>query len=206
MRLVSIYVFGKSLYRILTFLRLNFLAKRDLNYLKLSMNVWERFLVRLFTYLFYGLLIAISLMWIFSEIMWMKIIGIVLALFLADRLWWLKKESTSAWSILEYSLDRATLFGGNFYLWVAERALGYDEVKDLLSLKKSAYKKIRKEIKEELNKTLNAKISKEELLKEAQDLLEDGFNVSPDLLFSRLMEKSKDVKIITDNAGIYPKS
>ncbi len=206
MRLILTYVFGKSFYRIFALLRLNFLIKKDLNYLKLSMNVWERFFVRLISYLFYGLLITISLMWIFSEIIWMRIVGIALALFLIDRLWWLKKESASVWSILEYALDRTTLFGGNFYLWIAERSLGYDEVKDLLLLKKAAYKKIKKEIKEELNKTLNVRPLKKDLLASAQDLLGNGFNVSPDLLFSRLIEKSKDVKIIVDNAEIPFKS
>ncbi len=202
MRLVFIYVFYRVLYRISSFLHLNLFSKKegDLNYLKLSMNVWERFLIRLVAYLFYGLLIAVASMWVFSEVSWMKMIGVLIAVFLLDRLRYFKKESTSAWSILEYSLDRTALFGGNFYLWVAEKSLGYDEVKDSLLLKKSAYKMVKKEVKEMLNMTLGAKTSKKDLLDLVKDLLKDGVNVSPDALFSHLMEKSKDVRIIVDHA------
>lgn len=196
------YIFHRIIYRVFSFLHLNFLVEkeRDSNYLKLSMNVWERFLIRLVVYLFYGLLIAMASMWVFSEVLWMKALGIFMAIFLLDRLRYFKRESTSVWSILEYSLDRTTLFGGDFYLWAAEKSLGYDEVKELLSLKKSAYKKVKKEIKEKLNTTLGAKTSKKDLLDFIKGLLKDGVSVSPDILFSRLMENSKNVKIIIDNA------
>lgn len=164
------------------------------------MSVWERFVVRLISYLFYGLLIATAVVWLFSETLWMRTVGVFLLVFLLDRLWRLKKESASCWAIIEYALDRASIFGGNFYLWIAERTVGYDDVKNFLTKNNISHPLLRKSIKEKLNKNLDYKHSKGELLHLVESLINENDKLAPLDLYERLLEKSKDVKILNDGA------
>lgn len=203
MSLVPLYLFNRFFYRIFVFLRLHSPTRENFNYLKLLMSAWQRFLVRLISYVIYGLLIVLVGIWIFSEIFWMKTIGIVLAIFLIDRLWWLKKESAASWLIVEYALDRASLFGGDFYLWVAEKAIDHDRVKRLLKNKGIKAADFEKNIKGKLKTTLSLKLSSKELADLANQLLGQDLSLTPDYLFVRLIEKSFDVRILIGNGSTF---
>ena len=187
---VLLYLFNRFFYRVFVFLRLHSATQENFNYLKLSMSVWQRFLTRLFCYVVYGLLIVLAAVWAFSEIFWMMVVAIILIIFLADRLWWLKKESAASWLIVEYALDRAALFGGDFYLWAAERAVDNSAVKNFLRSRGLKAEAVEKEIKSKLKTTLSVKTSPKELSDLAEQLLGRNLNLTPEALFIRLMEKN----------------
>lgn len=191
-----LYLFNRFLYRIFVFFRLRSLQEKNYNDLKFSMSAVERFAVRLIGYVFYGLLIVLVVVWLFSEIIWMRIIAVILLVFLLDRSWWLKRESAASLLIVEYALDRAEIFGGDFYLWAAERAVDHSTVKNWLAKKGIRHKDLEKRIKGRLKSALDQKTKKQELVRLAEDLVGDGVSLPPDRLFERLIEKSEDVRML----------
>ncbi len=201
MSLVLVYLFNRFFYRVFVFLRLHSPFQENFNSLKLLMNAWQRFLVRLVSYVIYGLLIVLVAVWLFSEILWMRTVGIILAGFLIDRLWWLKKESAASWLIIECALDRASLFGGDFYLWVAERAIDHAQVKKILKSRGVVVAEVEKKIKGKLKTTLSSKHSSQELASLADQLLGRDLSLTPDALFVRLTEISSDVKILVGDGS-----
>jgi hypothetical protein len=162
---------------------------KRIGYLKLMMTPWERFVWRLFFYVFYGLIITLAVIWVFSELLWMRMTGIALTIFLVYKSLQFKKESVSAWAIVEYALDRAVLFGGNFYLWVVERCLTYDDVKQKLQSEGVVLKSYKNKIGEDLKKTLGVKKNRKELAVMANGLLAEAIYVSPADLFVRAKMK-----------------
>lgn len=152
--------------------------------------------MRLVAYVAYGLLVVTAVVWLFSEILWMKVIAIVLAVFLLDRLWWLKKESASAWLIVEYALDRSALFGGPLYLWVAERLVTNNQVEKFLKNKNINPDNLETKIKGKLKSMYKIVTSKKDLVALAGDLMGNGIALTPVALFLRLVEKSEDVRIL----------
>ena len=118
---------------------------------RLDMSHFGRFLVRLVFYSNFGILTAICVLALTSQIKSIFWFGILLALFIVDfvmhlgkaerslrgqlsgRVNLLKYTAPASFTILEYGFDRSLLLGGNFYLYVLKKLLERNDIKDGLS-------------------------------------------------------------------------
>lgn len=112
------------------------------NSYRLEMGGAARFLVRLISYITYGMLAASVMVLTFAELRWMQSLGVFLILFLADRLihinkaekkfTYLPKEgrvnlkdylTPSAMIVLEKASEKAVFIGGDLRLWLMKECL-----------------------------------------------------------------------------------
>ncbi len=110
----------------------------------------ERFLVRLFGYVTYGVCIAMVPIFLFSDVGRLRSVGVLLALFLGDRLLHIgHAEKTFSYIrgktvnvadyvsppvlvVLEYALSRGTMLSSHIFLYVLERLVLRSEVTNIL--------------------------------------------------------------------------
>ena len=151
--------------------------------LRLKMGMGGRVVVRLVTYVSYGSLAAAGLTLIFAELHWMQSLGIFIALFLIDRLLHFNQAekkltlvtesdkvnlnyyiSSSAFGILEKSVDKATFLGGDVFLWLAKQCLLNQSVRKKLLHMNVHWKEFEKKIDELLKNDLKNRSSKKQVL------------------------------------------
>lgn len=151
--------------------------------LRLKMGMGGRFVVRLVTYVSYGALTAAGLTLIFAELRWMQSLGIFIALFLIDRLLHFNQAekkltlvsegdkvnlsyytSSSAFGILEKSVDKASFLGGDVFLWVTKQCLIHQSIRKMLLRLDVRWKDFEKKIDELLKEDLKNRSSKKQVL------------------------------------------
>ncbi len=160
------------------------------------MSVGGRLLVRLASYVSYALLLVAALMLVFSDVPQLKAVGILTALFLLDRARHSRKAekkatrlppgrvnaaahfSPASYGAMEWAFDRASVYGGNFYLYVAERLLGRREIRNGLLRMDIKSEAMADKVREFLQKAPARKLPKAELIKQAEALGVAAFNES----------------------------
>jgi ATP-dependent Clp protease ATP-binding subunit ClpC len=118
---------------------------------RLKMTSAGRFLIRLFSFLTYGVILAGAVIFSLSDVSFLKSAGILLILFLIDRLLYINKAPRtlvrlplgkintanyllpSSFSILESAFEKANLLGGDFSLYIASKLFERREIKEGLS-------------------------------------------------------------------------
>lgn len=152
------------------------------------MSIFGRFLVRAAVYAVYGFLVAAAILFLTGDIYELKLSGILITLFLADRVRCLRKSeksltrppkgkeniakffSPASLGILEWAFDRASVVGGNFDLYLAKKIARRKEIEDGLLRMDIKSDDIREKIDGELHKPIAVKYSKQDLLKQVEDL------------------------------------
>lgn len=157
---------------------------------KLKMGGPARFFARLVTYITYGALVASTTVLIFAELRWMQSLGVIIILFLIDRLFHIdeaerkfgNKRITSsrinldyylsppAMSVLEKASEKAVFIGGNLKLWIKKQCLEKQEVKKKLKRADVSWKELDKRINEQL-KSDHRRYSKKEALAELEEIV-----------------------------------
>jgi len=182
---------------------------------RLEMTSFGRFLIRLTSYSTYGVLAAAAIAFSLSDIRWLSAIGILIALFLADRLLHFGQAEShlvnmpkgkvnlsyyvkpSAFSIIEYVFGKALLAGGDFGLYIAEKLINRKEIKKGLLRLDIKAEEVEMKIDEYIKSSMTTKNTKKELLVEAEKLIKVAFEhallsrseyIEPKDLFSALSD------------------
>lgn len=161
---------------------------------RLQLNGLGRFLVRFFSYCAYGILAAGAVIFSFSDLNWLQSIGWLIALFLLDRITHISKAerrlaplpkhgrfnaalavSPRAFSVLEWSFERALVLGGDFVLYVLKRLLERKEIKAALVRMDADPKALSAKLDEYIATSQNKNNNRDSLIKEAEILTLAGF-------------------------------
>lgn len=160
---------------------------------RLRMSGAGRFLVRLISFAAYAILIAAAVIFVLSDLFAFRMIGWLMALFLADRaVRWGKADrllgrlpasarrggkintaqylAPAALAIIERSFERSLFVGGDFYLHVLDRLLDRPEVRGGLIRMDVKPKELAAKTEEYLKNSLGKKNSKNDLLAAASAL------------------------------------
>ncbi|PIR05018.1 MAG: hypothetical protein COV57_01290 [Candidatus Liptonbacteria bacterium CG11_big_fil_rev_8_21_14_0_20_35_14] len=153
-----------------------------INEIKLNMTVLERFIFRTVSYITYITLTFTGLTFIISDIEYLKWLGVLICLFLIDRIINQKKGfqkisfkskniflnlSPSALSLIERSLDKSILNKKPLKLVLLENIFNLKSIKTALQRLEINYKEIAQHIEQTL------KNSKTESIKESREIIKD---------------------------------
>lgn len=160
---------------------------------RLEMTAAGRFLARLISYSAYGVLVAGAVAFSFSDIGWLRSTGLLISLFLLDRvvhlgkadriLTRLSKErvnaaqylNPAAFSVLERSFEKARWSGGDFFLYVADYLIAKKEIRKGLQRLGVDSEEMEKKIASYLTLNNAAPLSKEQVLKHVESLVRVAF-------------------------------
>ena len=162
---------------------------------RLRMTILGRLAVRIISYLSYLLILAAAFTALFSEIKWLFWFGVLLALFLIDRLLHFREGDRpifelpksgrvnaakaltgAAYSILERSYDKSRLTKRNFFLEVCLELLRSEEVKDGLRRLDVKPEEFRQKTEDLLSQSpKEAVLNKEDRLKQIEILGIEAF-------------------------------
>jgi ATP-dependent Clp protease ATP-binding subunit ClpA len=149
---------------------------------RLQMTIFGRFIIRLAGYATYGVLVVATLVFLTSEIAWLKSIGILLTFFLVDRLVDFNKASRSldqlnrmngnvnaAWflapasyKVIERSLDHLALQGGDVALYILKNLVLRKDIRDTLLRMDVQPEEFGNKVDEYINKSFQEKQTKKE--------------------------------------------
>ncbi len=169
---------------------------------RLNLEPLARLFVRLTTYSFYTILAAATATFLFSDINWLFLLGLFLSFYIIDRLLHINeaersfnasgdnvlKEKTnsalylspSALSILEKSMDKSLLVGGDFYLHLLKFLIGQKDIREAfirMEIPIAEFsEKLRDLLKESVNK--GVKNSKGNLIKKIEEISKLSFGAA----------------------------
>lgn len=160
---------------------------------RLKMSVGGRLLVRLISYVAYGILAAVTILFLIGDVSSLRYLGGLFGLFLLERLIYFKKAekslarlpagrvntaeflSPASFSILEWALDRSTLAKGNLYLYAVSKLIRRDEIREGLLRMDIKPQDLTAQVDDYLGKSLPVKKEKIELLKQIEKLVLAAF-------------------------------
>ncbi len=118
---------------------------------KIEMGMFGRFVVRLFSYMAYGALAAMAVVLVFAELSWMEPLGLLIVLFLIDKLIHInsgRKSLIEDWgdgdlnlvdflsptclALLEKTIDRGTFLGNDLAVAFLKEALDSGEASSFI--------------------------------------------------------------------------
>ncbi len=158
-------------------------------------------MVRLAVYAVYAVLVVVATLFLIGDILPMKYLGGLIGLFLLERLSHFRKAekslvsslappwrwpagrlntakflSPASFGILEWALDRATLAGGNFYLYAASKLARRSEIQEGFLRMDIKPRDLIAQVNSYLEKPSAVKQSKSELLKQIENLVAAAFS------------------------------
>jgi len=170
--------------------------KRELYFdeIRLKTSSTGRFLIRLVSFAAYALVIAGAIFLTLSEVSYLRSGGILLVLFLIDRVFHLGKAPKTiarapksgrinvtsylllpAYFVFEYALEKTQFLGGDIFLYVAQKLIERKETKEGLSRMGVDIKTFEEKLDEYLKQSLAKKNAKKELLKQVEVLAVTAF-------------------------------
>lgn len=163
---------------------------------RLQMTIGGRLLVRLVTYAGYALTLIATAMFLAGDVRPLRAAGALLGLFLLSRIKSIGKAerdlvrvprgrvnvasflSPGSFSVLEWAFDRASLTGGNFYLYAAKRLIGRRDVREGLLRMDIKPTDLENKLDSFLRAAPSQKLDKKQLLERAASLAAGAFNAA----------------------------
>jgi len=162
---------------------------------RLEMSIGGRFLIRAFVYIGYGFLIALTVSFLLSDIRALRWLSVFLAMFFVQRFYDRGKAdnsllklragekvnvadymSPSAWRIIEYAFDRATVGGGDFCLLAMKALLSKANVRTAFVKLEINPREVNQKLDDYIKESKSQKASKDKIKKEVEDLAVSAFN------------------------------
>lgn len=158
------------------------------------MSLIGRFAIRLFVYTSYAVLIVLTILFLVGDVSQLKASGILIGLFLLDRLRTLGRSeyslarlpsgrlnsaayfSPATYLALEWAFDRASFSGGNFYLYLAKKLITRHEIAEGLLRMDVKAAEMLVQIDKQLAASLSGKSSQADLLSSAGAIGKAGFS------------------------------
>ncbi|MDP2696107.1 MAG: ATP-dependent Clp protease ATP-binding subunit [bacterium] len=157
---------------------------------RLKMSPLGRFVVRLASFLAYGVVVAATVALILTDINWLRAIGVALALFVIDRLLSSRRADKSlyhqtsidkinsaryltpaAYGVIERSFEKASLVGGNFFLYLMDRLINRSEIRRGLMRLDIRLDEFEAKLNEYLKNASDDKVGKDILSKQVESLV-----------------------------------
>lgn len=160
---------------------------------RLEMSILGRFLIRLISYSTYGILMAATVAFSFSDVRWLKAIGFLFVLFLVDRLLHIGEAerhlarlpankanaadylTSQGFAAIEYAFDRALVAGGDFWLYLARKLIGRKEVREGLRRLDVNSEELEVKLEEYIKSSLIVKNIKTDLIAQVEQLAQAAF-------------------------------
>lgn len=161
---------------------------------KLKVSLLGRFFVRTAVYAAYSSLVVAVVLFLTGDITELKLIGVLIVLFLGDRLRYIRKSekslvkvpkgntniakffSPASLNLLEWAFDRASVAGGNFYLYLALKLVRRKEIQEGLLRMDIKPEDLMEQIEDYLNQPIVSKHGKQDLLKQVEILALEAFS------------------------------
>lgn len=157
---------------------------------RLTMSAFSRFLIRLICYSTYGVLIAASIAFIFSDVKQLNSLGGLLVLFLLDRGRYIGKPekflarlprqdnvnaalylSPADFAIIEWAFERALILGGDFSVYLMRRLIDRKEIQSGLLRMDVNPEEFSAKLDDYIKDVQSQKKSRNDLLKEVEILM-----------------------------------
>lgn len=162
---------------------------------RLRMTIPGRFVVRVAAYVTYLVLLSAALVFLTSDLMWIRLLGVGIALFLADRLLRIGEADRPliempkeglvnlasymrprAFSVIEAAFDRGVITGRNVFLEAVKELLTLPEIFEALRRIDVTPESFRKKLEEFLEtEKHNSYASKQELLSAVDELARESY-------------------------------
>ena len=163
-----------------------------------SLSFGARALLRILSYCFVFIFVIATITFLFSDIRWLRWLGVLFLIFLIDKIihrdqarksaLYLSREKTKeinlalylrpvSYSILEKALDKSLILGGDFYLYLLEFLTDLPKIKDGLSRLSVPFQEFINKIDDLIKESQkeNLKLTKEELRNKIENLLKIAF-------------------------------
>lgn len=156
---------------------------------RLAMTVAGRFLVRVSTYLGFGLIVALTVTFLLSDITTLRWLAVFLVFFLVDRIYHHGNAERSlkdirpgsavnardyfrpaTWAIIESALDRSLIGRGDFCLHVFKALLAKSEVRTALLKLEIKPEEVEQKLDDYIGESAVQKVSREDVRKAAEEL------------------------------------
>lgn len=163
---------------------------------RLRMGETGRFLFRFLAFSTFGVCIAAAFALSFSDVAYVRAVGLLLALFLADRLVHFGQAekrlvrlplgniniaeyiSPAAFAIIEYALRRTLALSGNINLYILQRLLTRKDIREAIMRLDIPVEELEQKLEEHIKKSIGGKVVEKDAIAQIDFLARSAFDAA----------------------------